>query len=355
MVGCAFVHSYGIPYLPFVQGTGLGTSGQGIVTPVESKSRPKGNVGIAYGGFKERTKQAITEDKRLVLPTSSIRPAIHFSCRRGKITSDDEDEKGKKRRARKAQGVKSPEERAEAWRTRQTKKKKVVVEHKTYEEIIQAAGLEPSTATTAGVGPIIDATGATLREVSSLAEVSNMASWTPSTDPTRIPEIRHNVRLIVEIAASDVRGLAKEGKALKERKKYIGAEDTRLRKRVTDEAALIERLQRVHLAVDELAAVTKQVHGGDNDALSKLSPGIEKLVKEFGTEDERYGIDEIMVAAIAPAFKANLATWSPLEDPNKMTSILKVWRPALRMSSKPEPDMEVDIYGARRVSTKPML
>ena len=229
-----------------------------------------------------------------------------------------------------------------------------MVEHKTYEEIVQAAGLEPSNIAAAGVGPIIDATGATLREVSSLAEVSNMASWTPSTDPTRIPEVRHNVRLIVEMAASDVRGLAKEGKALQERKKYIAVEDTRLRKRITDEAALIERLQRVHLAVDELAAVTKQMRSGGNDALAKLSPSIEKLVREFSGEYERYGIDEVVVAAFAPAFKATLESWRPLKEPNEMTGILKTWQPALRMSCNLEPDMEVDIYGAQRVSTKPI-
>lgn len=279
-------------------------------------------------------------------------PAIHFSRRRGKVVSDDEDEKERKR-GRKMRGVKDPEERAEAWRTKQTKKKKTVVEHKTYEEIVQAAGLEPSTATAAGIGPIIDATGATLREVSSLAEVSNAASWTPSTDPTRIPEIRHNVRLIVEMAASDVRGLAKEGKALQERRKYVEAEDMRLRKRITDEAALIERLQRVHLVIDELAAVTKQMRGGDSDALAELSPSIEKLVKEFSGEYERYSIDEVVVAALAPTFKVILTTWRPLEEPTKMTDILKTWRPALRISSEPEPDMEIDIYGAKRVSTKP--
>jgi len=289
-----------------------------------------------------------------VLVAPFMRSTHSFPRRRGKVVSDDEDDKGRKRGARKAKGSKTAEERAEAWRTKQTKRKKTTIEHKTYEEIVQAAGLEPSTVTAAGVGPIIDATGATPREVSSLAEVSNRASWTPSTDPTRIPEIRHNIRLIVEMAASDVRGLAKEGKALQERKRYIVAEDTRLRKNVSNEAALIERLQRVHLAVDDLAAVTKQLRGGGDDALAKLSPGIEKLVKEFSGEYERYGIDEVVVAALAPAFRATLETWSPLQEPNKMTDILKTWRSALRMSSTPEPDMEVDTYGVQRVVTKPI-
>ena len=99
--------------------------------------------------------------------------------------------------------------------------------------------------------------------------------------------------------------------------------------------------------------VAKQAHGGDDDTLARLSPGIEKLVREFEGEYERYGMDEVVVATLASAFGGALATWSPLEDPNKMTRTLKAWRPALRMS-KPELDLEVDIYGAQRVSTKPV-
>ena len=74
-----------------------------------------------------------------------------------------------------------------------------------------------------------------LREVSSLADVS-IASWTPSTDPMRLPEIRHNLRLITEACRVDLEGLAREAKALEERKKWIAAEDPRLRRKVEDEA-----------------------------------------------------------------------------------------------------------------------
>ena len=74
----------------------------------------------------------------------------------------------------------------------------------------------------------IDATRATLREISSLAQVSNMVRWTPSIDLMRIPEIQRNISLIVAMAASDVRGLVKERKALQEQEKYINVEDTQL-------------------------------------------------------------------------------------------------------------------------------
>lgn len=63
-----------------------------------------------------------------------------------------------------------------------------------------------------------------------------MSSWTPTSDSTRIPEVRHNLRLIVESSKSDLDGLAREARALEERKKWIKQEDLRLRKKVADEA-----------------------------------------------------------------------------------------------------------------------
>ena len=68
-----------------------------------------------------------------------------------------------------------------------------------------------------------------------MADVS-LASWTPTTDPMRLPEIRHNLRLITESCRTDLDGLAKEARALEERKKWIKVEDARLRKQVDDEA-----------------------------------------------------------------------------------------------------------------------
>ena len=119
-------------------GQGLGTEGAGIVTPVESKLRPKG-MGLAFKGFKEKTEQSKAEARR-----------------RGEIVSDDDEEsKGAARKARKA--ARAQEERKDVWK--KPKKTKTRVEHKTYEEILAEAGPETSQA---GIGPIIDATGATV-------------------------------------------------------------------------------------------------------------------------------------------------------------------------------------------------
>ena len=119
-------------------GQGLGTAGGGIVTPVESKLRPKG-MGLAFKGFREKTEQSKAEARR-----------------RGEIVSDDEEEsKAAARKARKA--AKAQEARTDVWK--KPKRVKTRVEHKTYEEILAETGPEM---TQPGVGPIIDATGATV-------------------------------------------------------------------------------------------------------------------------------------------------------------------------------------------------
>ncbi|KAI0730614.1 TFP11-domain-containing protein [Earliella scabrosa] len=317
-------------------GRGLGAAGEGIATPVESKLRPKG-MGLAFKGFKEKTEQSKAEARR-----------------RGEIVSDDEEEsKATARKARKA--AKAHEARTEAWK--KPKKTKTRVEHKTYEEIIAEAGQETSQA---GVGPIIDATGATLREVSSLADVS-MASWTPSTDPMRLPEIRHNLRLITESCRTDLDGLAREARALEERKKWIRAEDARLRKQVDEEADLIARMQQMNIVVDEINTQAREAASMYEASLEPFSVGFDKLLGQYAKEFDRYRLDEVVVAAIAPVIRRMLAQWQPLEDPTAFTASFRAWRRVLKMAAAEEkPQNQVQVYGnstvvsASVVEAKPM-
>jgi len=130
--------SYGARMLArmgWVSGTGLGVSGEGRVNPVETKVRKKG-MGIAFGGFSERTEQEKVEARR-----------------KGEYVSDEEEATPGKGKGK--AGVRK--EPADAWR--RPRKVKTRIEHKTYEEILAETGDSISPA--AGIGPIIDATGAT--------------------------------------------------------------------------------------------------------------------------------------------------------------------------------------------------
>ncbi|KAF8637621.1 hypothetical protein AX17_002690 [Amanita inopinata Kibby_2008] len=301
-------------------GTGLGAGGEGIINPIESKLRPQ-KMGIAFKGFKERTEQAKQEARR-----------------KGEVISDDEDPQ-KRRLMKKAK--EQEQKKSDVWK--RPKKGKTKLEHKTYEQILAEAGEELPPAS---LGQIIDATGAIPREVSSIADLS-INSWTPSTDSTRIPEVRHNIRLIADACKSDLDGLAREAKALEERKRYHTNEDERLRKKIEDEAELIARLQKVSLVADDIKSLSKQLSSVYEASLETFSPLFYKLISEFPNEFDKYQLDEIAVAAIAPLMRRMVATWHPLEDPSAFISTFRGWRRVLRVSSAEDQSTmtELDKYG----------
>ncbi|KAH7927332.1 TFP11-domain-containing protein [Leucogyrophana mollusca] len=305
-------------------GTGLGATGEGIVIPIESKLRPK-NMGIAFKGYKEKTEQSKLEARR-----------------RGEVVSEDEEEI---RPGRRKKDKEQQEKRSEVWKKQ--KKVKTKIEHKTYEQIVAEAGQEPSAP---NLGQIIDATGRTPREVASLADIS-MSSWTSSTDPTRIPEVRHNIRLIAQACKTDLDELAREAKALEERKKFIAQEDARLRKKVADEAELIARLQQVTLAVDEISSQAKELASVYEASLDAFSPLFSRLLLQFPAEFERYRLDEIVVAAIAPIVRRTVAQWNPLHDPFGLVTTFRTWKQALKINTPSSaPQTQVDVYGTRTVA-----
>lgn len=82
--------------------------------------------------------------------------ADHICVRRGEHVSDEEEVKPARRKAK----AKEREAREVREQWKKPPKKKTVVQHRTYEEIMEAAGQEGAAAS--GVGIIIDATGATV-------------------------------------------------------------------------------------------------------------------------------------------------------------------------------------------------
>lgn len=65
--------------------------------------------------------------------------------------------------------------------------------------------------------------------------------------------------------------------------------------------SVIQRLQAVHLVVDDISAKAKEVDNSDYEpSLEMFSKLIERLLSEFPKEYDRYRLDEIVVAAIVP-------------------------------------------------------
>nr|CAG8600928.1 13643_t:CDS:10 [Entrophospora candida] len=154
--------SYIMSKMGYVPGRGLGSDGRGIVNPIEVKLRPS-KMGLAYRGFTEKTDKGKSREK--IIPEDDI-----------EISS-------------------KVEKRANEWK-KSSQKKKRKDNYKTAEEIIRDVGLAPS------LQPqkIIDMTQPQIRELST-SQITSM----PIPERSKyLIELRHNLRLIVDMSKLDL-------------------------------------------------------------------------------------------------------------------------------------------------------
>jgi tuftelin-interacting protein 11 len=130
---------------------------------------------------------------------------------------------------------------------------------------------------------------------------------------------------------------------------------------------VIVRLQQVHLVVDDIESQAKEMKSSYDVSLEPFSVSFEKLIGLYPNEFDRYRLDEVVVAAIAPVVsdiwqytsttahflsqvRRMLTQWHPLEDPTAFVSNFRLWRKALRMTEPEEPPVQqVQVYGSSTV------
>jgi tuftelin-interacting protein 11 len=63
---------------------------------------------------------------------------------------------------------------------------------------------------------------------------------------------------------------------------------------------VIARLQQVHLVADDINTQAKEQASTYEVSLDSFTPAFEKLLAQYTKEYDRYNLDEVVVAAIAP-------------------------------------------------------
>lgn len=213
------------------------------------------------------------------------------------------------------------------------KQVKVKVEHKTYEQLIA----EDDT-TRAGVGLVLDARGGELKTVESLSELS-ISGWTPTADTGQLPELRHNLRLILDITKGDVGNLVKEGKSVNERRQWTTREEERSRARQDDATENLRRLSQVRGLISEIDSKTYDVASSGTPSLEPLSAPFNRLLTDFKDEYARLSLDDVVVAAIDAVLKPSFTTWQPFDvSSDVLLSTLKPWRKAFKLAVEDTPD-----------------
>ncbi|KAL4958407.1 GC-rich sequence DNA-binding factor-like protein-domain-containing protein [Aspergillus filifer] len=282
-----------------VQGQGLGSSGQGIVNPIEAQARPQG---IGLGAVKEKSKEARAEEKRA-------------AAMRGESVeeSSDEEYKRKKRQQRK------DKQRADGEGRPAVKKKP---QFRTAREIEQdMAGLEVPNV----LKSLIDATGKEQRVLTSTAGLMQQVEFV-NTEQSEAYKIARRAR-------QDLEAFADEWKGLTERKHYIEQDEAQIVDQLDTNQRQIDQLSALVAAFGALEVIPEEKSGSPQAKLDHVTDQLETLEIQYRSEIDEYRLWEAAVAAIHPLFREAMEDWEPLRNPTFLVSNLRRLQPLL--SRKP--------------------
>lgn len=204
--------------------------------------------------------------------------------------------------------------------------KRVKREYKTVEDLTKtdADMLAPS-----GPQPmvIIDATGPQVK-VTTLDKISSkVAEETPTggSRAGRLPELQHNVRLMVDLVEGDIHKLDREKKHVEDSIFSLEKEHDQLQSALLRDREVIQRSEDLLGAIDAIraklssldlsssrASAATGAQGDVSEQVDTLATLVGSLQQRFPEEFRVYGLSSLVSACTFPALKAYLAKWSPL-------------------------------------------
>ncbi|KAL4908254.1 hypothetical protein BDW74DRAFT_147141 [Aspergillus multicolor] len=297
----------------YVHGQGLGSSGQGIVNPIEAQARPQG---IGLGAVREKSKVARTEEKRAAaLRGESVEES-----------SDEEFKRKKKRQQRKEGG------RAEGESKPMGRKKP---QFRTAREIeADMEGLEVPNV----LKSLIDATGKEQRVLTSTAGLMAPVDFV-NTEQSEAYKIARRAR-------QDLEAFADEWKGLTERKQYIEQDETQVVDQLDTNQRQIDQLSGLVAAFGALEVIPEESSDSPQAKIDYVTDQLESLEIQYKAEIDEYRLWETAVAALHPLFLEAMEDWEPLKAPTFLVANLRRLQPLL--SRKPS-----DGQVAQRSSTSP--
>lgn len=253
----------------YVEGKGLGKTGEGRLTPVETKLRPQG---AGLGAVREQTKQEKREARR----TAELR---------GEIISDSEDKKRKKKAARKNRAF------SDGTFGVSPGLKKEKTRFKTAEEMSATArGLEvPIT-----LKNLIDFTGKEAKLLPSPAGIMGQRTT---------PDGNAEGMKIARMARRDLESFTKDWKLLQDRKAYFENEEARLVKEVDEhvqEYNSLNDMVDIVKATQELSLKAAEKGSDNQEAVEAVVAQLEELQFKYKNEIESDDLSEVAVGALHP-------------------------------------------------------
>lgn len=196
-----------------------------------------------------------------------------------------------------------------------------------------------------------------MREVESLSAL-DLSGWTPTGDNAQLPELRHNLRLVVDVTKGDVEALVKEGRSVNEKKRWATREEQVARAKLEDGAKRqytshqgpcadligIARLEQIQSHVAEIASLATAQAQQASPSLVPFQAAFDALLQGFKEEYVKLDLDDVLVGAIGQVVsrtsgiradtktRTAFAEWQPFDvSSDVLLSSLKTWKHAYRL------------------------
>ncbi|KAM1730099.1 hypothetical protein ACFX1S_020548 [Malus domestica] len=279
------------------KGGGLGKNEQGILAPIEAKLRPK-NMGMGFNDYKE------TEVKR---------PSLQ----------ELEAEKPSKPLPAATSTKKKP-----SWKKNKTNK-----DHYISAKELLAQKQEEGTEVL--VHKVVDMRGPQVRVLTNLENLN--AEEKAREEDVPMPELQHNVRLILDLAELDIQKIDRDLRNERDTAISLNQEKERLETEVARQKQHLDNLEDIRTVIDRL---------GEENSMGTLT--LDSLTKDFRDLQKRYADDYklcnlscIACSFALPLFIRMFQGWDPLRNPSHGLDVISSWKALLHGEGESEQYLDI--------------
>ncbi|XP_033730920.1 tuftelin-interacting protein 11-like, partial [Pecten maximus] len=143
-----------------------------------------------------------------------------------------------------------------------------------------------------------------------------------------LPELTHNLNLLVDMAEEDIMQNDRKLRYLKDHIVNMRYEKERLDEICNQEEKLMDRLKKV-LEIVDMCQKRTQPGCDDPMSLSECAAIFKSLQEDYYEEYRMYDLSSLAIALVFPMMKQHFTGWDPLKNPTHGLETVREWKALL--------------------------